>query len=34
MMRGKWTLQWWGSPGICVLDIILLIVYGRLTGDV
>ncbi|WP_157228683.1 hypothetical protein [Nocardia brevicatena] len=34
MMRGTWTLQWWGSLGICVLNIILLIVYGRLTGDV
>lgn len=34
VMRRKWTLQWVGSLGICVLNIILLVVYGRLTGDV
>ncbi|MEU4314471.1 hypothetical protein [Nocardia sp. NPDC024068] len=33
-MRKEWTLQWLGSLCICVLNIALLVAYGRLTGDV
>ncbi|MGW0178289.1 hypothetical protein [Nocardia sp. NPDC003345] len=33
-MRKEWALQWLGSVVICLLNIVLLVAYGRLTGDV
>ncbi|MFG1793129.1 hypothetical protein [Nocardia sp. NPDC049149] len=31
-MRTNWRLQWLGSVGIIVVNMILLVVHGRITG--
>ncbi|MEV0293444.1 hypothetical protein [Nocardia sp. NPDC050710] len=31
-MRGNWRIQWLGSVGIIVANVVLLVVHGRISG--
>ncbi|MEV6555645.1 hypothetical protein AB0M22_08010 [Nocardia sp. NPDC051756] len=33
VMRRNWPLQWLGSISIVLINVILLVVHGRLSGD-
>ncbi|OQS13957.1 hypothetical protein B0T36_17790 [Nocardia donostiensis] len=34
VMRREWRWQWLGSVGICLFNVILLVVHGRLSGQI